>query len=463
MKHPNIIMVFPDQLQHDALHFRGKMPSITPNIDNFARESAVMENCMSNHPICSPCRAMMFTSRYGIHTGVVGNCRTGTREHGCYLKKNERCLTDVLRECGYDVGYIGKWHLDPPEETHLAFTEGFREDGKIWDSYTLPQRRHGINFWHGYGCCDNHLEPHYWHNEAKPDEVIRPGKWSVEHEADVAVDYIMNRGGVRDEEKPFMLFVANNPPHPPYDQVPGKYADLYRDKSPEDLLASPCFNVGDAEKADRIFPGNLSNGKAEQAVRYYLGALTGVDENFGRILRAIEDKGIYDDTIVIFTSDHGDLMGSHNMTGKGPWYRDSFNIPFIVRYPGKIAPSNPKTVMGAVDVMPTILSLAGLKSQIPSVAEGHDRSGCMLTGEEDEEADALYFCFGRYRARGLKTGKYTFVSLQNYADDEMTVLYDDENDYYQLEDISEKEPETAALLKERLEKRLEEIGDNWRD
>ena len=431
MKHPNIIMVFPDQLQHDALHFRGKMPSITPNIDNFARESAVMENCMSNHPICSPCRAMMFTSRYGIHTGVVGNCRTGTREHGCYLKKNERCLTDVLRECGYDVGYIGKWHLDPPEETHLAFTEGFREDGKIWDSYTLPQRRHGINFWHGYGCCDHHLEPHYWHNEAKPDEVIRPGKWSVEHEADVAVDYIMNRGGVRDEEKPFMLFVANNPPHPPYDQVPAKYADLYRDKSPEELLASPCFNVGDAEKADRIFPGNLSNGRAEQAVRYYLGALTGVDENFGRILRAIEDKGIYDDTIVIFTSDHGDLMGSHNMTGKGPWYRDSFNIPFIVRY--------------------------------PSVAEGHDRSGCMLTGEEDEEADALYFCFGRYRARGLKTGKYTFVSLQNYADDEMTVLYDDENDYYQLEDISEKEPETAALLKERLEKRLEEIGDNWRD
>ncbi|MDE7043726.1 MAG: sulfatase-like hydrolase/transferase, partial [Acetatifactor sp.] len=211
------------------------------------------------------------------------------------------------------------------------------------------------------------------------------------------------------------------------------------------------------------FPGNLSNGKAEQAVRYYLGALTGVDENFGRILRAIEDKGIYDDTIVIFTSDHGDLMGSHNMTGKGPWYRDSFNIPFIVRYPGRIAPSNPKTVMGAVDVMPTILSLAGLKSQIPAVAEGHDRSGCMLTGAEDEEADALYFCFGRYRARGLKTGKYTFVSLQNYADDEMTVLYDDENDYYQLEDISEKEPETAALLRERLEKRLEEIGDNWRD
>lgn len=114
-------------------------------------------------------------------------------------------------------------------------------------------------------------------------------------------------------------------------------------------------------------------------------------------------------------------------------------------------------------MMPTILGLAGLEERIPDTAEGRNRSGCILTGTEDEEADALYFGFGRYRARGLKTGRYTYVSLQNYADDEISVLYYDEKDYFQLEDISEKEPETAALMKEWLEKRLKEIGDNWRD
>ena len=463
MSTPNIIMVFPDQLQHDALHFRGKIPSITPNLDAFARESVVMENCMSNQPLCSPFRAMMLTGRYGIHTGVVGNCRTGSREYGCYLKKDERCMTDVFRDNGYEVGYIGKWHLDPPEEAHLPFTEGYRKDGIIWDSYTLPQRRHGIGFWHGYGCCDHHLEPHYWSSNAKPGEAIHPHKWSVEHEADVAVDYIMNTDRVRDEKKPFVLFVANNPPHPPYDQVPERYVEMYRDKTPEEVLKSPCFNVQDTTPAVRYLQNSWSNGAAEQAIHSYLGAITGVDENFGRILRAIREKNIEEDTIVIFTSDHGDLMGSHNMMGKGPWYRDSFNIPFIVRYPGKLRPANPGFVMGAVDMMPTILGLAGLREQIPEGIDGTDYSKYLLEGRDDIDSDALYFQFSRYRVRGLKTRKYTFVSAQNYAEDEMFLLYDDENDYYQLENLAEKRPEVVRELKERLEKKLRETNDNWRD
>lgn len=463
MKTPNIIMVLPDQLQHDALHFRGKMPSITPNLDKFAAESVVMENCMSNHPLCSPFRGMMFTGRYGIHTGVVGNCRTGSREYGCYLKQSERCITDVLRDNGYDVGYIGKWHLDPPDESHLPFTEGYREDGKIWDSYTLPKRRHGINFWHAYGCCDHHLEPHYWHDEAKPHEAIHPHKWSVEYETDVAIDYIMNKNRERDEEKPFMLFVANNPPHPPYDQVPQKYVDLYKDKTPEDLLNSPCFNVPDTTSAGKHLHQPCNSGEAERTIHNYLGALTGVDENFGRILKAVEEKGLYDNTIIIFTSDHGDLMGSHHLMGKGPWYRDSFNIPFIVRYPNKLQPTNPKFAMGAVDMMPTILGLAGLNDQIPSVVDGKDYSEYLIKVRDDVDSEALYFRFGNHRVRGMKTRKYTFVSIQNYLDDETFVLFDDETDYYQMNDISQKNPDIIVQLKDRLERKLEVIGDNWRD
>lgn len=463
MKQPNIIMVFPDQLQHDALHFRGKMPSITPNLDAFVKESVAMENCMSNHPLCSPFRAMMLTGKYGIHTGVVGNCRTGTREMGCYLKRSEVCLTDILRENGYDVGYIGKWHLDPPDESHIPYTEGYRSDGHLWDSYTLPKRRHGINFWHAFGCCDTHMAPHYWHNDAKPGEAIYPKQWSVEHETDVAVDYIMNKDGVRDEDKPFMLFVAHNPPHPPYDRVPQKYADLYRDKSAEELLANPSLNVPDTTAAGGGLPQAFSNGAAEAGVHEYLGAVTGVDENFGRILNAVKEKGLYEDTIVIFSSDHGDMMGRHNLIGKSTWYRDSFNIPFIVRYPGHLKPSNPKMVMGAVDMMPTILGLIGMNDKIPEKIDGTDYSECLLSGNDKEDADTLYFQFNHHRVRGLKTKKYTFISIQNYLDDEGFILFDDENDYYQLHDLSAEKPEIVAELKQRLEKKLEEIGDNWRD
>ena len=175
----------------------------------------------------------------------------------------------MLSGAGYKVGYIGKWHLDLPKVEDVPFTEGWREGSgrrSLWDSYTPPgPRRHGIDFWHSYGCCDWHLRPHYWEGDAKIDERIDVNQWSVAHETDVAVNYIHNADGkFRQADKPFALFVAHNPPHMPFDEVPEKYLAGYDDQTPDDLLVRP--NI----KKEGI------GANAWNDVKNYFAAITGL-------------------------------------------------------------------------------------------------------------------------------------------------------------------------------------------
>ena len=448
-------MVFPDQFSPRALGFKGEMPVKTPNLDEFSKDALVLENAVSNHPICSPYRAMMMTSRYPWKTGVTANCNTARSKYGMYLKRTETCVTDVFSQNGYDVGYIGKWHLDPPEKSHLPYISGWRELNAIWDSYTIKKRRHSINFWHAYGADDNHLAPHYWHNDAPVEDVIRPDCWSVEHEAGVAIDYIKNKDNCRDSEKPFVLFVSHNPPHSPYDEIPQKYKDIYKDEPVEKLLTCPnVMYKNPAEIEDK--KDDKGGERAEEAIHGYFSAVTGVDENFGRIIQTLKDEGLYDDTIIIFTSDHGDLMGSHNMMGKNSWYSESFKVPFIIRYPEKIKNGKSDAIFNTPDIMPTLLSLCGMENKIPNTVQGKDKIA-YLSGEKDgDDTTGLYFHFNDWEhARGIKTKRYTFVAEINYALEETFFLYDDLNDPWQLCNIADDNMEVCEKLHEEMLKQLE--------
>ncbi|MBT4502457.1 MAG: sulfatase-like hydrolase/transferase, partial [Gemmatimonadetes bacterium] len=190
---PNLVFVFPDQFRQQSLGCMSQDPVVTPNFDRFAARSRVLTHAVSNRPVCSPYRAMLFTGKYPHANGVLTNCNSDTVQYDCYLRDTDRCLTDILHDADYSQGYIGKFHLDPPTDAHSEYTEGPRGDGKIWDTYTAPgPRRHGIDFWHSYGCCDNHLHPHYWEGDARLEERIDVDDWSVRHETDVAVDFIRN-------------------------------------------------------------------------------------------------------------------------------------------------------------------------------------------------------------------------------------------------------------------------------
>ncbi|MCD4751952.1 MAG: sulfatase-like hydrolase/transferase, partial [Anaerolineaceae bacterium] len=314
-------------------------------------------------------------------------------------------------------------------------------------------RRHSIDFWHSYGCCDRHLEPHYWEGNAKINERIDVKQWSVEHETDVAVDYIHNTNGkYRDPEKPFALFVAHNPPHMPFDQVPEKYLKYYDDKTPDDLLVRP-----------NIAKEGLGAGAWEN-VKNYFAAITGIDEQFGRILHALEDGGLTENTIVVFTSDHGEMMGSQGSMYKVVWYDESLLIPFIIRWPRKIHPGQDDLLLGVPDIMPTLLRLMGIDESLPDVVEGKEYSGAFLDEVVERPKSAFYLVPNLenplHGNRGLRTHDYTFV-IQRDEGGENEFLYNNAEDPFQMKNAVGAEPEVVEQLHEELHQWLIKTNDPW--
>ena len=426
---PNIIIVMPDELRSQAVGLTKTDPVISPNIDAFAKESVTLVNTLSNCPICSPARAMLFSGKYPISNGVIDNCYSKTIEFGVELKEEEVCLSDILSKSGYSLGYIGKYHLDLPKEEHAEFTEGWRGDpqngGTLWDAYTPPgKRRHGFDFWYSYGCCDEHFSPHYWKNEAEVNQRIDVQQWSVDHETDVAIDYIKNiDGSYRDSNNPFFLCVSHNPPHMPFELVPDKYKELYKDIPREELLNRP--NVDQ----DTI---------NDDTARNYFSAITGIDENFGRLLDVLDDQGLEENTIVIFMSDHGEMLGSHGRMGKNSWYNESLLIPFIIRWKSKLIPKQDNWILNMPDIMPTILGLIGLENKIPVDIEGIDKSS-FLVGEKEPGTNSGFYIssqpFFPEARKGVRTNEYTFVVIKEKLTGKLSyVVHDHTNDNYQLED-----------------------------
>jgi len=454
-RQPNLVYVFPDEWRRQAFGFMNEDPVLTPNLDRFAAESLVLTHAVSNRPLCSPYRAMLFTGKYPHGNGVLENCNSTTRAHGNYLRAGDRCLSDVLHDAGYSLGYIGKWHLDAPVQENYPYTEGPRGDGVVWDAYTPPgPRRHGFDFWHAYGCCDRHFDPHYWVGDAKVHERIEPREWSVQHETEVAVDYIRNSGGgYRDPDRPFALFVAHNPPHMPFDEVPERYVRMYDGKTHEDLLNRP--NVRPAGQG----------AEAERDVTNYFAAVTGIDDQFGRILAALTDEGLADDTVVVFSSDHGEMMGSHGLMHKVVAYDESLLMPFIIRWPGVIRPRRDDLLLSVPDILPTLLALMGLGDETPADADGADHSAILLGGDAPRPTSALYLNVVSSDPagldRGLRTHRYTFVVQRGEEGDETVLLYDNKADPYQRTNVAAERPEVVADLAREMRAWLRRTNDPW--
>ena len=217
MKKPNLLFIFADQWRREAVGFMKKEPVITPNFDAFSNEAAIFEKAYSSCPLCSPNRATILTGKNPISHGVITNCKPGLEN--IFLKENEVTIGDILKTNRYKTGYIGKWHLDEPEKKDDTLPLSGAKD---WDAFTPPgPKRHGFDFWYSYGADDNHLSPHYWMDSP---EMININKWSVEHETDIALDFID-----KNKDDSFALFLSWNPPHTPLDLIPQKYVDMYKD------------------------------------------------------------------------------------------------------------------------------------------------------------------------------------------------------------------------------------------
>ena len=232
--------------------------------------------------------------------------------------------------------------------------------------------------------------------------------------------------------------------------------DLYAGDSLEDLCKRPNIPPAGTKWGDHY----------RKWIRHYYGMITGVDQQFGRILDALEEEGLAEDTLVVFTADHGNHLGILNHGTKGQHYEESMRIPLILRYPGKIEPRRDDLLFSAPDIYPTMLDLMGLASKIPEAVEGASHARVILTGVGPRPTSQPYISVGRAAlnrgSRGVRTYKYT-LRIDRAADwTEAVMLHDNTADPYQLDNIAGKNPEIVSELKEKeLHRWLKKIGDPW--
>jgi arylsulfatase A-like enzyme len=475
-KSPNVIYVFPDQMRNhamgfwnsegfrDSVNFTGD-PVITPNLDAFARQSKVLTSCQSNFPLSSPHRGMLLTGMFCNNSSVSTNCVANRPVSD--LRDDAVCISDVFAAAGYSCAYIGKLHAHHPTPNDPDRPGRYVEDiVPAWDAYTPPERRHGFDYWYSYGTYDVHKHPHYWDTQGRRHEI---SQWSPEHETDKALAYLRNEGNVRNPDAPFFMMVSYNPPHSPYrstEDCPEDAYALYAGKTLGELLVRP--------NADTTMTKAPS-------VRYYFASVTGVDRQFGRILNALDSLGLTDNTIVVFSSDHGETMCSQGTNDpKNSPYAESMNVPMLVRYPGHIAPGiDTQLIMSSPDIMPTLLGLAGLAHSIPSAVEGRDysarfmgleggpalRSGALYFKNSDGAKDSLGNVVSYFPvSRGIKTARYTMALTLDKKTRSLKsiLLFDDIADPYQQHNLpAEENMEIVSQLCALMVPLLKEADDPW--
>jgi arylsulfatase A-like enzyme len=425
---PNVIFVTADQMRAQALGCMGNTQVRTPNLDRLASEGVMFTNAVANSPICTPARAIWFTGRYPTATGVISN--------DIRLPAREVTVAEVLSDNGYKTGLIGKWHLDGPA----------RKD------FTPPgPRRQGFDYWAAANICHNYFDAFYYRDDSKP---VRVEGYQPDHETDLAIQFLETH-----RKDKFFLNLHWGPPHDPY-VAPDKWLQMY---DAQKILLR--------ENVTHCIPKDLHHPAREQIARYYAG-ISSVDWNMGRLLQALDDLGLAENTAVVFTSDHGDMLLSLGLFFKQWPYEESIRVPLIVRYPSRVkGERKDDCLISHVDLMPTILSLCG--AQIPGGVQGLDCSKTILGENGPSPDEALIMIVqpcARYNERagmqawrGLRTRRYTYARLQ-YED---WCLYDNEQDPYQrrnwFADRYDK-PEVKTLrdrLNQVLVSRLDQVGDRF--
>lgn len=438
--YPNLVFIMADQWRGQALGYKGIEPVMTPNLDRFAQEGVAFDNAVSSYPVSSPARAMLMTGQYPLANRVTGNCNSETAPYGVELQETARCWSDVLKDKGYSTGYIGKWHLDAP---YKPFVDTYNNRGKVaWNEWCPDSRRHGFEHWIAYGTYDYHLRPMYWDAHAVRDSFYYVEQWGPEYEADRAIEYLKNEKEIRQEGNPFAMVVSMNPPHTGYELVPQRYKDLYRNVDVESLCHNPAIPPKGTPMGDYY----------RKSVRDYYACMTGVDEQVGRILEALDELGLSENTIVVFSSDHGICMGMHGEAGKDIFYEESMSIPMLVRWPARIIPRrDTKLQIAFADLAPTMLALMGFEKDIPVEMQTFNLAAQVLkAGKKGPAFQPYYHCDpadARTGLRGLRNDRYTFAMQFKAGKTEEIFLFDRVKDPYQLHNMADHDEKLVKKFK----------------
>lgn len=390
----NLVLLLADQFRAHCVEPDGD-PVPTPHLDALASRGVRCESALSSYPVCSPHRAMLISGQTPQENGVHLNVNSATAAAGVGLRSDAESWAAVMAEHGMATGWIGKWHLEPPTAEDEIWGEGRRDDGKVWDAFSPPERRFGFSSWYSYGCCDDHLRPHYWGTDGGREDRIDVEQWSAAHETDRAIEFLDEHG-----EGPFALAVSWNPPHPPFEQLPRGIHEQFAGHG-EELLVRP--NVTEEIHAE-----------AAQVAPQYFTAVHEIDQQVGRIVEALAQRGLTDDTVVVFTSDHGTQLGSHGRLDKNVPFEESMRVPLIIGGPSHLAPGRCSALIGSLDMAPTLLGLVGLAESIPDRMVGADLSPEIFSHAAADPASAVPFFHDEagpdgLQQRGLRTPTHLWV------------------------------------------------------
>lgn len=445
---PNIVIIITDSQGWNLLGETGSGFIQTPNIDQLAREGTRFDRAYNTCPVCTPARAGLFTGQYPHNAGAWGN--------DIPLGQTVKTIGEYFQKEGYRTGYIGKWHLD-----------GFDYFGT-----GIPAPGYDPGYWYdGRNYLDDLSEEERirWRKGFKTPQSIHEAGITRNHTwggrvTDRAVDFIGEN-----DYRPFLLIVSYDEPHGP-SLCPPPFCDMYRDfhyplpaNYVDTLETKPIHHNVWAEHH------RWQENQTHITAPLYFGCASFVDDEIGKVVNAINDKDS-NNTIVVFTSDHGHYLGAHKLAGKGPaLYEEVVRVPMIIRAPGITpAASVCSALVSHIDLMPTLMDMAGLVR--PPVLEGTNIKRTLIHPHErcrDEvfvEFNRFAICsngwFGFIPIRSIVTDQYKLVINLHQTDE----LYDLKNDPGEMVNLIEN-PETVQVrdeLHRRLLTWMEESRDPFR-
>lgn len=417
-KKPNILYIFADQWRAQSIGYEDDPNAVTPHIDSLAGESINFTNAVSGCPVCSPYRASLMTGRYPLSTGIFIN--------DVPLAPDSITIGKVLRDAGYDTGYIGKWHIDA--------------HGR--DCFIPPERRQGFTYWRTQECT------HAYNNSFYYGDENRKLKWDG-YDAEAQTHETQHYLRTHDKKKPFALFLSWGPPHDPYQTAPQRYRERY-DKN--DIILRPNVPEEFHEKSRTDLAG-------------YYAHVAALDDCVGSLVQTLKECDLDKNTIFVFTSDHGDMLGSQGHFRKQKPWDESVRVPFLVRCPDMHGSSGRtvETPFNTPDIMPTLLGLCDIG--IPETVEGDDFSTAVHGSGQPRKNAAILSCpwpfakYGLAEFRGIRTQNHTYVRRHEGP----WLLYDNRKDPYQLENLSGKPDhrEMQNKLDSLLAQRLNETNDEF--
>ncbi|MEC7868744.1 MAG: sulfatase-like hydrolase/transferase [Candidatus Poribacteria bacterium] len=442
--HPNILFIMVDQHRFDYLNCAGAEFIKTPNLDRLAERGIRFENCYTNAPVCAP-------ARIALATGLQAH-RFGGQSNAIFLPLSRQTYYQRLRDTGYRIGCVGKLDLAKPLGNNsdgarpACFSWGFTHplecegkmhagqgNGKPFGPYTHYLQQKGL------------LEDFNADYKKRRQNGYALSAWdSVLPSEDFEDAYIGRQSATwinqALDDYPWHLFVSFVGPHDPFDP-PKEYAEQYRNaEMPEAIVDSL------KEKPQHIHHRQIDASLEQIAVcrRQYCAAIELIDHQIGEILTALKNRGMMDNTYVIFSSDHGEMLGDHGLFTKGVAYDPSIRVPLIVSGPGIGCGRISTAMIELIDINATICDLAGLEKQ-----EGIDARSfaSLLRGENETHREEVFSCLRHFRC--VRTSQWKMIENVNG----IIELYNMETDPQELDNLAQQQKGTLQEMNQRIQER----------